>query len=367
MPMKLTTNTTSKRIWRTVGQALALKGRRTIMNSEKLFGFRTGSDSASLPLGDATPHRARRWGVALIVAALLVFGWAATAAQAQLTPGVKQSTISGTITAITTDAPLSPTDIFAGGTITVGTQQVIIPRNLLLELPANRLTLWQFARLSHVSGFPAEGHAIASIMANRLPDGRVIAGWVNVLKGTSPVGDSLTGRVTFINNAQGYFRIEGTPNSDTGGVMVRLNDPGAVHSIQSGLGCSPLGGTNCSPDDRFILDPLNYTNVFATGFPLCFPTAVSAANCPASNRNQAATVETVADSTHFAPIMVGDHLRVIGNYEVVNGVTFFSAWNTMVSAKLLTKITPTQPDYMVFYAADWDYPGFPANRLRIQS
>src|SRR3989454_179752 len=149
--------------------------------------------------------------------------------------------------------------------------------------------------------------------------------------------------------------------------MVRLNDPGAVHSIQSGLGCSPLGGTNCSPDDRFILDPLNYTNVFATGFPLCISTAVSAANCPASNRNQAATVETVADSTHFAPIMVGDHLRVIGNYEVVNGVTFFSAWNTMVSAKLLTKITPTQPDYMVFYAADWDYPGFPANRLRIQS
>src|SRR5438128_11782381 len=179
------------------------------MTSEKLFGFRTGSDSASLPLGGATPHHTRRWGVALsaALAVLLVFGWAATA-QAQLTPGVKQSTISGTITAITTDAPLSPTDIFAGGTITVGTQQVIIPRNLLLELPANRITLWQFARLSHVSGFPAEGHAIAAIAANRLPAGRVIAVWVNVLAGTSPLGDSLTGKVTFINTTQGYFRIE---------------------------------------------------------------------------------------------------------------------------------------------------------------
>src|SRR5207244_5722742 len=94
MPMKLTTNTTSKRIWQTVGQALALKGRRTIMNSEKLFGFRTGSDSASLPLGGATPHRARRWGVALsaALAVLLVFGWAATA-QAQLHHAGNRSTL----------------------------------------------------------------------------------------------------------------------------------------------------------------------------------------------------------------------------------------------------------------------------------
>ncbi|PYU34520.1 MAG: hypothetical protein DMG28_05640, partial [Acidobacteria bacterium] len=231
----------------THGETLAVKGRRIMTNATKLFGVRTPSGCG------ATRRDTRKWGLALFVAALvalLTFGWGASAAQAQKTPGVTQVTVTGTITLITTDAPLSPTDIYQGGTITVGTQQVIIPRNLLLELPANRLTLWQFARLSHVSGFPAEGHAIAAIAANRLPDGRVIAGWVNVLKGTSPLGDSLTGKVTFINTTQGYFRIEGTPGSDTGGVMVRLNDPGAVHSIQSGLGCSPLGGTNCSPDDR---------------------------------------------------------------------------------------------------------------------
>src|SRR5207245_1722131 len=364
MPMKLTTNTTSKRIWQTVGQALALKGRRTIMNSEKLFGFRTGSDSASLPLGVATPHRARRWGVRLSAAraVLLVFGWAATA-QAQLTPGVKQSTISGTITAITTDAPLSPTDIFAGGTITVGTQQVIIPRNLLLELPANRITLWQFARLSHVSGLAAEGHSSTTIFANRLPDGRVIAGHVLIHKGTAPdPGDTLTGKVTFINNAQGYFRLQGTPNADSGGVIVRLNDPTAVHSIQSGLGCSPLGGPNCSPDDRFILDPKNYTNVFATGFPICIPRSAADAFCPATNRSAASNV--VADSTRFAPILVGDHLTVVGNYEVVNGVSFFSAWNTLVSAKLLTQHTPTQPDYVYFSDSKWEVPGYPRDMVR---
>ncbi|PYU09389.1 MAG: hypothetical protein DMG29_19770, partial [Acidobacteria bacterium] len=334
------------------------------MNSEKLFGFRTGSDSASLPLGGATPHHTRRWGVALsaALAVLLVFGWAATA-QAQLTPGVKQSTISGTITAITTDAPLSPTDIFAGGTITVGTQQVIIPRNLLLELPANRITLWQFARLSHVSGLAAEGHSSTTIFANRLPDGRVIAGHVLIHKGTAPdPGDTLTGKVTFINNAQGYFRLQGTPNADSGGVIVRLNDPTAVHSIQSGLGCSPLGGPNCSPDDRFILDPKNYTNVFATGFPICIPRSAADAFCPATNRSAASNV--VADSTRFAPILVGDHLTVVGNYEVVNGVSFFSAWNTLVSAKLLTQHTPTQPDYVYFSDSKWEVPGYPRDMVR---
>src|SRR5207245_4105815 len=76
--------------------------------------------------------------------------------------------------------PICPTDIFAGGTITVGTQQVIIPRNLLLELPANRITLWQFARLSHVSGLAAEGHSSTTIFANRLPDGRVKIGRAHV-------------------------------------------------------------------------------------------------------------------------------------------------------------------------------------------
>src|SRR2546425_223675 len=364
MPMKLTTNTTSKRIWQTVGQALALKGRRTIMNSEKLFGFRTGSDSASLPLGGATPHHTRRWGVALraALAVLLLFGWAATA-QAQLTPGVKQSTISGTITAITTDAPISPQDLYAGGPITVGTQQVIIPRNLLLALPANRITLWQCARLSHVSGLAAEGHSSTTIFANRLPDGRVIAGHVLIHKGTAPdPGDTLTGKVTFINNAQGYFRLQGTPNADSGGVIVRLNDPTAVHSIQSGLGCSPLGGPNCSPDDRFILDPKNYTNVFATGFPICIPRSAADAFCPATNRSAASNV--VADSTRFAPILVGDHLTVVGNYEVVNGVSFFSAWNTLVSAKLLTQHTPTQPDYVYFSDSKWEVPGYPRDMVR---
>src|SRR3989454_775499 len=380
MPMNPTHILNNAQAPETLGEILAVKGRRIMTNAEKLFGGRTQSGSVNLPPGNATRRDARRWGLAVFVAALvvlIVFGWCAAPAQAQKTPGVKQVTVIGTITAITTDAPLSPTDIFEGGTITVGTQQVIIPRNLLLELPANRLTLWQFARLSTVSGFPAEGHSNVTIAANRLPDGRVIAGHVVIHKGTAPdPGDTLSGKVTFINHTDGYFRLEGTPNADSGGVIVRLNDPTAKHTIQQGLGCSPLGAANCSPDDRFFLDPLNYTNAFATGYPICIPSAVAGGNrttgsnangvgdafCPASNRRAASNV--VANSTRFAPIQVGDHLSVVGNYEVVNGVSFFSAWNTLVSAKLLTQVTPTQPDYMMFVESMWEVAGFPLNRVR---
>ena len=37
----------------------------------------------------------------------------------------------------------TPGDYWSGGTIVVGGQSIIIPRNLLADLPANRLTLWQ--------------------------------------------------------------------------------------------------------------------------------------------------------------------------------------------------------------------------------
>src|SRR3989442_639738 len=63
-------------------------------------------------------------------------------------------------------------------------------------------------------------------------------------------------------------------------------------------------------------------------------------------------------------MLVGDHLTVVGNFEVVNGVTFFSAWSTLVSKKLLPQHTPTQPDYVFFATSFWDVAGYPQNRVR---
>jgi len=106
-------------------------------------------------------------------------------------------------------------DHWSGGTIVVGGQVVILPRNLLLDLPANRLTLKQLfdqapaacvangesglakADLCNQSG--AGGFAVLS--ANRSDFGNVIAGDVFLQKGQ----ESVTGTVTFINYDDGYY------------------------------------------------------------------------------------------------------------------------------------------------------------------
>jgi len=312
----------------------------------------------------------------LLLIVLLASGALAAAQQ------TKQSMIVGVVRHIHVDDPANDNDIYPAGTITVGAHTVIVPRNLLVDLPANRMTLWQFVNQASVPGKLAEGNTMATILANRQPDGRIIAGDVFIAKGLAPapaapppIGETLTGIVSFINFTDGYFRLEGTTGQDSGGTVVRINDPTGRHTIQQGLGCVPNNTTNCSADDRFGVDPVNYTATFATGYPVCIPSTVVgggrtiASNatgvgdpfCPATNRG----VSPVADSTRFAPIQVGDHLTAIGNFDRVAGVTFFSAYNIEVSAKLITKQDANSPDYMIFKEVEWDTPGFVFSRIRM--
>jgi len=316
------------------------------------------------------PRRpARRAGLTLLIlalAALLVFSSGTANAQVLANTGAVSITIVGPIKAITVDTPGDP---FSSGTISVGTipllvagdYVVIIPRNLLIDMPnGDVLTLQQFVAGAKVSGLPIEGNGIATIQANKVADGRVLAGTVNIAKG----GDILMGQVTFINHTDGYLRINGTANADLGGSMLRINDPAGVHTVQQGLGCSALGGPNCSPDTRFGANiGEGYTVSFNTGMPACIPRSAADALCPASNRT---ANKVVADSTRFAPIQVGDNLFATGNYETVNLVTFMSAWSVQVFDKLTTQNTPTQPDYVHISTARWEVPGFPSNRIRVQ-
>jgi len=334
--------------------------------------------------GGPARRPARRAGLTVLIlslAALLVFSSGTANAQVLANTGAVSITIVGPIKAITLDTPGDP---FSSGTISVGTiplllagdYVVIIPRNVLIDMPnGDVLTLQQFVAGAKVSGLPIEGHGVATIQANKVADGRVIAGTVAIAKGA----DALTGVVTFINHTDGYLRINGTPNADLGGTMLRINDPAGVHTIQQGLGCSALGGPNCSPDTRFGANVgAGYTVAFNTGMPACIPSTATSATrpgassptgigdpfCPASNRT---ANKVVADSTRFAPIQVGDTLMAIGNYETVNLVTtFMSAWSVQVYDKLLTQNTPTQPDYMHITRAGWEVPGFPSGRIRVQ-
>jgi hypothetical protein len=82
--------------------------------------------------------------------------------------------------------------------------------------------------------------------------------------------------------------------------------------------------------------------------------------CPDTNR----AVGPVADSTRFAPIMIGDHITADGNYEEVNGVRFLSAHTLTVNTALVTRNVPGQPDYFIFAEAFMDGPGFENERAR---
>jgi hypothetical protein len=309
------------------------------------------------------------------------------------------SLISGEIEQLTLN---TPGDVWSGGWIRVGGQAVVLPRNLLLDLPANRLSLEQLfaaapqqciargesglgkfdaCNLSGTGGF-------ATIQANRTDAGDVIAGDVFIEKGR----EIASGVVTFVNVDAGYFRVNGTTGSDAGGTMVRLNDPTARHTVQRGVGCDAASPKNCSADPRFALDTDNYTNAFSTGYPMCIPSTVPRqftdtidvnrngdtteqltahaqpdgtgdALCPDTNRDAS---NIAGDSRLFAPIQAGDHVTVRGNFETVGGVKFLSAFSTKIGTALSTNNGDDQPDYMVLDEMFIDAPAFQRLRIRDQ-
>lgn len=343
----------------------------------------------------------------LPLAAILTTSWSFETQAASF-----QSPITGEIDSIIINAadPASddPTGHWSGGTIVVGGQTVIIPRNLLIDLPANRLTLRQFfdeapaacvaageTGLAKTDTCNLSGTgSFATIAANRIADGRVIAGDLFIQKGI----DAVAGQVTFIDFNDGYFRLNGDPASPgTTGTMVRLNDPDARHTVQRGLGCTAESlASNCSADPRFTLDADNYTNVFSTGYPLCIPSTVSRTFdntglglnpnadpagppatldaqsgpdgtgdllCPDSNRSVNGG-QPVDDSRRFAPVVLGDNVTAEGNFETVNGVKFLSAHSTMDAKALTTKTDANQPDYVFLDEVEIDVAGFQNQRVR---
>jgi len=291
--------------------------------------------------------------------------------------GETSALIVGTVDSLVLD---NAADIYSSGTMIVGGTEIVLPANLLIDEPANRLTLQQiFAQAPPacaalgVSGLASadvcDGAAasIATIHANKIADGRTVAGEVLIEKGQ----ESIAGVVSFVDYTDGFLRINGTLGDPLSGTMIRINDPTGRHTVQQGLGCR-VGSTNCSADERFGLDFDNYTITFSTGYPACIPSTVVGGNrtagsdafgvgdplCPDTNRGPV----QVGDSTRFAPILLGDHLVADGNFETINGTTFLSAHTLGVSVGLTT--APGQPDYMIFDEVEWDVAGFQNQRVR---
>jgi len=188
---------------------------------------------------------------------------------------VTLANLAGEVERITLD-PLG--DHYAGGTLVVRGQVVIVPRNLLVDPPANRLTLQELfltappdcagntgLAKSDPCLLDATG-AFATVQANRSDAGNVIAGAIRVGKGL----EAVVGDVTCVDHTAGFLRVNGVAGDPATGDMIRLNDPTGRHTIQQGPGCAP-GSPNCSADPRFGVDPDNHTAAFIAGYPMCIP------------------------------------------------------------------------------------------------
>lgn len=316
---------------------------------------------------------------------------------AQALPAQTAAPITGEIEAITLT---TPGNVWSGGTMTIGGQIIILPANLLINLPNDYQSLQQlFANAPAAclatgeSGLAKSDQcnaratgAQATVVANRTDSGNVIAGQVDIFKAL----ENVTGTVTYISYTDGYFRVNGISGDPATGVMVRVNDPPigspplGRHTVQKGLGCAVGNTLNCSPDVRFKIDPDNYTFSYITGYPACIPVTaggVGDVNCPDSNRppianivssNPFASPPEAADSRRFAPVKLGDNVKADGSFETVNAVTFLSAWSVRVLVDLTTRIVnplsgapdPTQPEYLIINEASWDGAAYPAGRVR---
>jgi len=295
-------------------------------------------------------RRARRTaGCAL---ALLLCARAGAAGQLKIEGEIKGVTIDGR-----GDGP-------AGGTLLVGDRRIVVPPGLLVEFPGAALTLSElFARAPKRCRDAGAPGLAATDPCRRPPRDPAARAWSAADDKTprttldpDPTDDppttkarviamvppedgetgrgprdpiatkivlvrderSISGAVTFVNREQGYLRVGGAYGMDAGGAIVRLNDPDARQSAQSGIGCGAEG--NCSPDARFRLDANHYSVRFEGGYPACIPGGLGDA-CAASSR----PVRGIVDAARLIPIRAGDHVTALGAFEVIDGARIFFA------------------------------------------
>ncbi len=147
---------------------------------------------------------------------------------------------NGIITAATVDAN------GCSGTVTMDNKTVVVPCNLIVQMPANTLTWANF-----VQGTP--GGIVAGLEA------RIDGNKINATTDTAALiyisqqsVHTNSGYVTAINYATGDITVDGI-------TTLRINDPNGRF------------GRAQSPDPRFSVDDQNPTIHAATGYPMCVP------------------------------------------------------------------------------------------------
>lgn len=253
--------------------------------------------------------------------------------------------IVGHIDTLTRDAAGG---LLGGGRVRVNGLEVTLPRNLLITMPGQTLTLKDIFDLNPAGAASGQsGLALSDAVKPRVPfeiallgnvvDGQYIAGWAKLTQQELNVG---AGFIQHIDHAQGVLWVGadripiGTPPTlSPGSVRVVINDPKGAYGLRNDRKL----GLPVQLDERFAADPDNSAIHAETGFPMCVPEPANtpAARCLDSNRpppgDPAVNRFTCAvpggpqiDATSNAPVRpcnpnrsiplrVGDYITYTGN------------------------------------------------------
>ena len=272
-----------------------------------------------------------RFRLATIVAVIMAVALSYTTGRlhAQLPiPASTQFDITGFLQEATVDNIADP---HSGGTLKVNGHVVIVPKETVVEFPANQIT-WQevFAQAPAPYTGRATGMASADLPAplstyevhvigNRVINGasdQYIAGLVFVSQQGLNSGQ---GFINFIDYTTGDVWV-GAALGAPGGVRLRLNDPTGRY------------GRAGSPDVRFTVDADNPTISAGSGYPMCVPRTapvlvngllVSDSLCPETNRQppgqgvQTSITMNLPGANYYdpllqAPMEVGDYITYAG-------------------------------------------------------
>jgi hypothetical protein len=178
---------------------------------------------------------------------------------------------SATVDATNASCPNTTDPHRFGGTLTLNNGPIVIPCNLVIQMPASTFTWADFVHggpaLDLGTGYPSfEMRAVGNIVGPRRIAGLVYASQQSL--------NTSTGVITGIDYSTGNLKVDtGNPAAPA---TVQINDPNGRF------------GRPQSPDPRFAVDDANPTVHAATGYPMCVPRTDPATAddplCPQQNR-----------------------------------------------------------------------------------
>lgn len=190
-----------------------------------------------------------------------------------------QFLLLGHIESLTVD---DMTDPLSSARLKVHGVEVVLPKNLIIQMPARYLTAKDIVDLNPVSpgvnsglalgDTPAPLAAYEAAIVGNIVGNRYIAGLVWIAQHSLAEGAGYIQEITL----QGEIHLVANPDPTAGPQPVthlRINDPNGVFAP-----VDPLA------DPRFMVDEANPTIHAGTGYPMCIAQAAIPDECPTANR-----------------------------------------------------------------------------------